>query len=972
MGIGGRLLAVRPGEGRLVLLLAVLFATVESARGLGEIAADTLFLSRFGVQYLPWMYIVLGLVSLVVAAAYGAGIGRARRGPFLAAVLAGFALILAAERGAFLAGPGGPLLPVLWLTIYVVGALLLTIVWTVAGSVLDARQAKRLFPLCTSAAIAGGFAGTLLAGPLAGLLGTENLILIVAALLVVAAAVVARIVGRFGHPVARRSTRTSLAAELRVGFDDVRRSPLLRLVGIAYVLFAVLLFSVSFPFLGALERAFPVEADLATALGLVSAGVTGASFLVSMGLANRLYARFGVATAALLLPLVYLVGFGLWLVQFSLATAVAVRVAQQVTQRGVSNAAWTALYNVVPTERRPQVLAFIDGVPGQLGISLSGVLLVVIGSVLAATQIFAMGLLAAIACTWVVLRIRGRYGEALMRTLRAGLGEQVLDGGPGLAGLAREPGVREGLRNALEAPAAGDRRLAADLLGRLGDRAATESLVERLADPDEEVRTAAIGALASLDRERLAAAADRLAADPSPAVRAATAIALRDHGDGALARTILDGLLGDSGSDARIAGLDLAAQRGSVDATRLAVDALDDPDPRIRATAVRAAASGIGAADPATETLAAVVARLDDDARIVRDAAASALATVPDAAPGLLDVLASGSERARSAALVALAGHPLEARDPVRAWALGQIDRALALRDHEAILAGADAGAGVGAPSDDADYLRFLVARRAHGIESQLLSSLAVLGAPDADGPIRRALRSGDPDRRAQAVEALETLGDPQLGRAVVRLLDGTRDTRSRGVADVLQDLAADPDPWIRLLARRAATHDPGGAPGHPMPAEPREEPPMPDTDPTLTAIERMLVLRRVPLFGRLTPDDLQRVAATAVERLYPAGETVVREGEAGDELVVIVDGDVRVVRGEGPAARPIRTYGPGDHIGELAVLRDRPRAATVIAGDDGMRGLVIGGDGLRAILEERPEAAMAMLGTLAERISEQ
>ena len=146
----------------------------------------------------------------------------------------------------------------------------------------------------------------------------------------------------------------------------------------------------------------------------------------------------------------------------------------------------------------------------------------------------------------------------------------------------------------------------------------------------------------------------------------------------------------------------------------------------------------------------------------------------------------------------------------------------------------------------------------------------------------------------------------------------------------------------------------------------------MPDTDPTLTAIERMLVLRRVPLFGRLTPDDLQRVAATAVERLYPAGETVVREGEAGDELVVIVDGDVRVVRGEGPAARPIRTYGPGDHIGELAVLRDRPRAATVIAGDDGMRGLVIGGDGLRAILEERPEAAMAMLGTLAERISEQ
>ena len=68
---------------------------------------------------------------------------------------------------------------------------------------------------------------------------------------------------------------------------------------------------------------------------------------------------------------------------------------------------------------------------------------------------------------------------------------------------------------------------------------------------------------------------------------------------------------------------------------------------------------------------------------------------------------------------------------------------------------------------------------------------------------------------------------------------------------------------------------------------------------------------------------------------------------------------------------RFIRRYEAGEHIGELAVLRDRPRVATVIADGD-VRGLVLGGDGLRAILRERPEAAMAMLATLAERISTQ
>jgi CRP-like cAMP-binding protein len=85
----------------------------------------------------------------------------------------------------------------------------------------------------------------------------------------------------------------------------------------------------------------------------------------------------------------------------------------------------------------------------------------------------------------------------------------------------------------------------------------------------------------------------------------------------------------------------------------------------------------------------------------------------------------------------------------------------------------------------------------------------------------------------------------------------------------------------------------------------------------------------------------------------------------------VIVEGSVRVVRGTGPDEHTIRTYEAGDHFGELAVLRERPRAATVIA-TTAVRGLVIDGQGLRAILRERPEAAMAMLATLAERISSQ
>ena len=143
-----------------------------------------------------------------------------------------------------------------------------------------------------------------------------------------------------------------------------------------------------------------------------------------------------------------------------------------------------------------------------------------------------------------------------------------------------------------------------------------------------------------------------------------------------------------------------------------------------------------------------------------------------------------------------------------------------------------------------------------------------------------------------------------------------------------------------------------------------------PDT--SLGEIERMLELRRVPLFERLSPEDLQRVAAVAEERDFAPGVPLMSEGEVGNELFVILEGRVRVERVEPDGSiRQLRTYEQGDHVGELATLLDRARVATVVAETE-VRTLVIDGDGLRSILRERPEAAMAMLQTLAERISRQ
>jgi CRP-like cAMP-binding protein len=84
---------------------------------------------------------------------------------------------------------------------------------------------------------------------------------------------------------------------------------------------------------------------------------------------------------------------------------------------------------------------------------------------------------------------------------------------------------------------------------------------------------------------------------------------------------------------------------------------------------------------------------------------------------------------------------------------------------------------------------------------------------------------------------------------------------------------------------------------------------------------------------------------------------------------LIIVEGEVTVSRAPVSSGGPIRTFRSGDYVGELSLLRGQPRAANVTAGPEGVRGLILRGAALHAILEERPEAAMAMLAALAERL---
>lgn len=123
-------------------------------------------------------------------------------------------------------------------------------------------------------------------------------------------------------------------------------------------------------------------------------------------------------------------------------------------------------------------------------------------------------------------------------------------------------------------------------------------------------------------------------------------------------------------------------------------------------------------------------------------------------------------------------------------------------------------------------------------------------------------------------------------------------------------------------------------------------------------------LLQRVPLFAGCSRADLQRIASIADELDLAEGATLIREGERGREFIVVVDGTVRVSR----KGRKLRELGAGDFIGEIALVADVPRTATVTATSP-VRLLVVTDRAFRGLLERTPSVSTKVLQSLGERL---
>ena len=139
----------------------------------------------------------------------------------------------------------------------------------------------------------------------------------------------------------------------------------------------------------------------------------------------------------------------------------------------------------------------------------------------------------------------------------------------------------------------------------------------------------------------------------------------------------------------------------------------------------------------------------------------------------------------------------------------------------------------------------------------------------------------------------------------------------------------------------------------------------------TLSLMERILFLKRVPLFAKLSPGEATQVATIADEHLFVDGEVIAQQNEPGDELFVIVSGEVAVsVATDDGKDEEIARRGSGEYVGEMAVISRKPRMAKLVAAGD-VRTLCIGQKQFEGILRERPDTSLAVMRELCERLRE-
>lgn len=1003
--------AVRPDERERFLFFFKLSALLSLAQTLGLAGSEALFLARVGPSELPFVFVLAPVATVIGCLAYASTVGYVRNDLLFSSLLlaTGSALAAAAVMVRF---EVSGILHALFCAAYLTQAVLISLhYWTFAADFFDTLQSKRLYPYLVVGASAGGVLGGGGAAAAGSLLSAEAVVFGWSLFLFAAAALLIRNRSdlRRWRTVGSEEKDESSTEGMRGALRFLSRSPLAGWLVVSIVGMISALFLIQYLYMGIFSEAFESAEALAVFLGVYLAISNLIEIFTGTVVTPWLLRRFGVPTANLVHPVLTLLVFPLLWLMPVLGVAVVARAIREMVENAIAAPMRQLSYNALPFRFRGRVRGLLEGVVLFAAMATAGIALLVVGQGVGLFWLCILGFGLGLLYLGASLRVRREYLQSLVTELQHGtLDLKNLDVELGQVALTSLAEQWEDLIFAeREYPSSSLLKLAGDL----AERGFGELVLRASQHPHPRVRITCIEALRKFDLQNLATAlppllrdedvAVRLAAvraaiaqqtrpdsvevelskcltDRDPRVRAHAALAARESAD-----NVFRSLLESNDPEQIVAALDCLPQRlahgvlgltqhsdqlvRATALTRLAsfpdeaavpveelLDAMKATDPRVREAGARALS---GTTSPrAGEALALA---LDDSTRAVRSAASKGLARLGSMGiTAALPQLQSPRIWTAEAALHAVASaEDVDIRTP-----LTQAYRTCVV-DAWKLYAGIEF-----APSESTLAANFLRAALKNAYQRKVWLAIQILSILEDRAvveSVRRTLDRGTSRDRADALEVLSNLADRETSDQFALLLEAGRFTDKLASAapflappnsleEMFEDELHADDRWLRIAFAPYVTSSTVYAT---------------DYQHEVDLMQRLLALRKVPLFTELSLDRLEVIHQLMHEADYLRGECVVREGDPGDDLFVLIEGELEIYKSHGtPDERLLSTLTPVGYMGEIAILDGSVRSATAIASQDSKL-LSLGGEPFKEIVLQTPEISFEIFKVLTARI---
>ena len=1059
----GRWLNIYEDEIELFLWTAVLLFFVRSSGILLNNYAETAFLKRFGVEYMPAVNMINAVATFFIMGFMAAIMGKIPGSRllfylfiFCGGSIAGLRFLIPFDIDL--------IYPVLFMLKSQYEVLLALLFWNLANDLFNTRQSKRLFPLVTAGGVLGQIIGSFGTPILARAIAFDNLLLAYLGMTLLGAIVVKRMSLSLpalllsDKKAKKTKSRTSMLEEFKKIIPLLKESALVKILIVLTFMPNVAIPIMNYQFNYAVNEQFATEATMIQFFSYFR-GVLNIISLIILLFVGRIYGRWGLPIALMFHPFNYLLAFFAFLFRFDVFSAIYARMSTNILRITINIPANAVLMGLFPDSYRSIIRPFLRGTVVRVGLFLGSSLILI------SVPLFHPQYLSLVAIPFVVAWIsapfilKRRYSKILLDLISKNLLDMKSMEKEDMGQLFNDKKIQGQLVQSFLSAHGDDCLWYARLLKTLSVKDLDTHILTCLTNQDDKTR---IGLLELLSPQAGKEAIEILKgmADPEkpelmvaiikvinrlslavtttfntkvyvtsnhPEVKAYAVVALYNSEPSKYKKNIYTWLDSDDVIE-RKAGLIAAGEsENTAYISRLkemlytekhssllpfilrSLDRLKVNESNIlffpylshKMESVRLAAVEVFDINH-EDSLREIIALMDDSSEQVRKLAKKRIDTSSYQNPMILiESLSIPRHNLREGIFELLKSQNIKDLD-VYNYARSQVKKAYTcLVEGEAL--------GLMPKCQERDLLTdHLKQKRMQLLENilRVLATQELLGS----GQMRiiwRGITSTDSRQRSNSIEVLDDMMDHSLSKILIPLLEdlspvecleiGRKYFQPLDFKDNLNFLYSQlltEEDWVTVML---ALHLLTGKDCERLDKETvkklkeskndyvrstfesimdmqqgtvseRKE----DMETEISIPDKILYLRKIHIFQGLSVSELAAVASVTEMVVYPTGETVIKEGDSGDTMYLIIKGEVAVLQTRGENREiEIDRLGEGNYFGEMALLDDIPRSATIHTEQESHM-LVLHKLEFTEIVREYPQIALQISKELSRRLRKQ